>query len=698
MVSSRKFRERLRERALTAFPENSRVRNLLLWLTKYLRLLGFLKYPGESSQPVSTVRAPQVSIVIPSFNNASLTFRCVGSIRAHPPEVSYEIIVVDDGSSRLQSRRLTKLSGITLLLLKENIGYLRATNAGIKHATGEVTLLLNNDTLPQPGWLDALFENFTDPEVGLVGAKLIYPTGMLQEAGGVIFKDGSTANYGHGGNPHDARYSFRREAHYCSGAAIAVRSSLLAELGGYDEQYHNAYYEDTDLAMSIRAKGYRVIYEPRSSVIHVEHGSYNEHYKQPVTEMLTTNKGLFEAKWRDELQEFSSPGLLDLAITTLEIPQTAGSVLVIDSFPRWKHDSGALRLHEIISWYLDHNLGVILVTDLYGVEDFYVQDLERRGVRIIDARHPGLPNYLHHIEPGLVHAHVARVENMNYFMSSLAPVLKKVPLVYDTVDLHFLRHQRGFELSSVGGPRRRNREVEALKTEELGYIRDADVVNVVSPVEKNLLADLGISDNVVLLPNVHRYLSDVTHTVTHREGLLFVGNFDHSPNEDGLRWFLSEVYPLIQRTCGDVPVTVVGSPGPFFLQDQSRPALTIKGWVNDLTPLYDQARVSIAPLRWGAGIKGKIGEAWSYGLPVVTTDIGAEGMNVLHGEHALIANDPEAFALCIEKLLLDDVLWESLSRNGRHHVEQNLGMEVFSQAMQNNLDHLPGRQTTQNNN
>ena len=209
----------------------------MLWLTKYLRLLGFLKYPGESSQHMKAEHAPQVSIIIPSFNNASLTFRCVGSIRANPPLASYEIIVVDDGSSRLQARRLKKLSGITLVPLKHNVGYLRATNAGMQHALGEVTLLLNNDTLPQPGWLDALLGNFTDPEVGLVGSKLVYPTGVLQEAGGVIFSDGSAANYGRGGDPEDARYAFRREAHYCSGAAIAVRSDVLAQLGGYDERY-----------------------------------------------------------------------------------------------------------------------------------------------------------------------------------------------------------------------------------------------------------------------------------------------------------------------------------------------------------------------------------------------------------------------------------------------------------------------------
>ena len=688
-LSTRKLREQIRERVLTTFPENSWERNQLLWLTKYLRLLGFLKYPGESSRHETAKHAPQVSIIIPSFNNASLTFRCIANIRTFPTLASYEIIVVDDGSSRLQALRLRKLSGITLVKLKQNVGYLRATNVGIQKAVGRFTVLLNNDTLPQPGWLDALIGNFNNPDVGLVGSKLVYPNGVLQEAGGIIFSDGSTANYGRGDDPQDARYAFRREAHYCSGAAIAVRSDLLAQLGGYDDRYQNAYYEDTDLAMSIRAMGFRVIYEPRSVVVHIEHGSYNDQNNQPVTELLSTNKWLFETKWRDELQEFSPPTTGDLALVSMEIPDTVGNVLVIDSFPRWKHDSGALRLHEIISWYLAHNLGVILVSDLLTVERFYTEELERHGVHIIDAHHQGLSNFLVQIESTLIHAHVARVRYMHYFMSSLASSLKKVPLFYDTVDLHFLRHKRKLELIDADAPRRRIHEVEMLETQELRFIRQADVVAVVSPIEMQLLEKLGVADNVVLLPNTHRYLEKVNHTVEKREGLLFVGNFNHSPNEDGVKWFLSEVYPLIQNKLGDIPLTIVGAPGPFFLKSPRQPNVTITGWVEDLTPQYAKARVAIAPLRWGAGIKGKIGEAWSHGLPVVTTDIGAEGMDILQGEHALIANDPVAFASCVEELLTNDELWESLSQKGRQHVEQNFGLDAFSKSMENILDYIP---------
>ena len=434
--------------------------------------------------------------------------------------------------------------------------------------------------------------------------------------------------------------------------------------------------------------GYRVIYEPRSVVIHVEHGSYNDQHNQQVTELLSTNKWLFEAKWRDELQEFSPPTSGDLALVTLEIPGTAGTVLVIDSFPRWKHDSGALRLHEIISWYLDHNLGVILVSDLHAVEHFYIEELERRGVHILDAHHPGLPNYLQHIEPALVYAHVARVGYMIYFMSSLAPVLQKVRLVYDTVDLHFLRNQRQLEHTHVVTPRRRTHEVEKSKAQELSFIQQADVVAVVSPIELQLLEELGEADKVVLLPNAHRFLDTVAPTVEKREGLLFVGNFNHTPNEDGVKWFLSEVYPLIQRKLGDIPVTIAGAPAPYFLKNPTQPNVTITGWVEDLTPFYAQARVAIAPLRWGAGIKGKIGEAWSHGLPVVTTDMGAEGMDVVHGEHALIANDPATFASCVEELLLNDALWESLSRISRQHVEQHFGWEAFSRSMQNTLNSI----------
>jgi GT2 family glycosyltransferase len=673
---SRLKRHEIRAAVLHAFPETTATRNLLLALIKTLRLLSVLKYPGENELHLRVAGTPAVSIVIPTFNNASLTFRCVNSIRANPITASFEIIIVDDGSRFLHKRRLRGLSGVTVVSLRKNGGFILACNAGVAKARAEIVVMLNNDTYPHAGWLDALMGNFLEPKIGLVGAKLIYPDGTLQEAGGIIFSDGSAANYGRGGSPDDPQYTYRRDTDYCSGAAIAVRRALLVESGGFDTRFENAYYEDTDLAMRIRSLGYRVLYEPASVVTHIENATYSE----SASTLMAKNKKTFERKWQTELTTFASRIDYYQSSNLRRNLDPRPTILILDDFPRWKHDSGALRLRHIIRTYLNRDFRVTLVSAFTGVEPSYLAEMMHLGVQIVNQHNPDLLKYLKSVEFDLVFAHVARVHYMRFFMETIAPQLRALPLLYDTVDLHFLRNERELALNEGSVPRRRAQEIDVRRNEELGFIAAADVALVVSTAEQNLLAELGVGANVAVVPNAHSLLPATGGTLG-REGLLFVGNFNHEPNEDAMNWFLNMVYPIIQDSAGDITVTLVGTPAPVHLEHHSRPAVKTLGWVENLAPVYARARVAIAPLRYGAGIKGKVGEAWSHGVPVVMTDVGAEGMHVVSGETALLANTAQEFAAAVLALLREDAPWLSLAKNGRLHVETHFGLEPFTQAL-----------------
>src|SRR5690606_33215558 len=182
-----------------------------------------------------------------------------------------EIIVVDDASPGDSLAKLRQVDGIRLHARAANGGFIAACNDGAALARGEFLVFLNNDTVPQPGWLDALLATFDDhPDAGLAGAQLVYPDGRLQEAGGVVFADGHGWNYGRHGDPADCRFNYLRDADYLSGAAIAIPRALFASLGGFDTRYAPAYYEDTDLAFAVRAAGRRVLYQPASVVVHDE--------------------------------------------------------------------------------------------------------------------------------------------------------------------------------------------------------------------------------------------------------------------------------------------------------------------------------------------------------------------------------------------------------------------------------------------
>ena len=197
---------------------------------------------------------PRASIVIPVYNQFAHTLTCLRALGEHPPQAAVEIIVVDDGSSDATTSALPQVAGLRYHRRASNGGFIAACNDGAALARGDCLVFLNNDTVPQPGWLDVLLRTFDEhPGTGLVGAQLLYPDGRLQEAGGVVFADGSGWNYGRFGAPGDCRYAYVRDCDYASGAAIAIPRALFAELGGFDTRYAPAYYEDTDLAFAVRA-------------------------------------------------------------------------------------------------------------------------------------------------------------------------------------------------------------------------------------------------------------------------------------------------------------------------------------------------------------------------------------------------------------------------------------------------------------
>ncbi|MCF8815479.1 glycosyltransferase family 2 protein, partial [Xanthomonas campestris pv. campestris] len=246
---------------------------------------------------------PQVTVVIPVYNQIAHTLACLRALAAHPPALGIEIVVVDDGSSDATATNLPHVQGLHYHQRARNGGFIAACNDGIGLARGDYVVLLNNDTVPQPGWLDRLIGTFTaHPSAGLVGAQLLYPDGRLQESGGVVFGDGSAWSYGRFESAEDPRYAYVRQMDYCSGAAIALPRALLQTLGGLDRRYMPAYYEDTDLAFAVRAAGHSVLVQPASVVVHDEGTSNGTDTRTGVKAYQVRNRSVFAEKWQQVLQ------------------------------------------------------------------------------------------------------------------------------------------------------------------------------------------------------------------------------------------------------------------------------------------------------------------------------------------------------------------------------------------------------------
>ena len=622
---------------------------------------------------VPTSSVPRASIVIPVFGAFAHTLACLRAIAAHPSVAAFEVIVVDDASPDDSLANLRAIDGIRVHARAANGGFIAACNDGASLARGDVLVFLNNDTVPQPGWLDALLDTFdAHPDTGLVGAKLLYPDGRLQEAGGVVFADGSGWNYGRFDDPGDCRYAHLRDADYVSGAAIAIPRTLFERLGGFDTRYAPAYYEDTDLAFAVRDAGLRVLVQPASMVVHDEGTTSGTDINAGPKAAQVRNQAVFAGKWRDALAMHLPAGSVP---TPALLHRRQRQVLVIDALtPQQDRDSGSLRLVNLMRLLIDEGAHVVFMPANRCSDGAYTSALQRMGVECWHAPYAArFPSWLREHGPRFDVALVSR----HYVASEMLPLLREYApnarVLFDTVDLHYLRERRAAEL---GGDAAAMRAAMRTRERELALIRDADATLVVSEVERALLAVDAPGADVRVLSNLHRD-APPGPAWSQRKGLLFVGGFRHPPNVDAVLWFAREVFPRIRATQPSLGFDCVGGDvPPEIAQLADIPGVRIHGHVPDLQPLLDGARVSIAPLRYGAGVKGKVNQAMAHGLPVVATSAAVEGMHLRDGEDVLVADDAAAFADAVRRLHGDDALWSRLSANGRDNVARHFSLDA----------------------
>lgn len=609
------------------------------------------------------VHQPRVSIVIPVHGKSHLTVMCLSSIAAAGSAVPYEVIVVDDNSPDDTTAMLRRVKNVKVVHNRDNLGFTRACNAGIAEARGEYTLLLNNDTEVTAGWLEALVRTADDdPTVGVVGAKLVYPDGILQEAGGIIWNDGSGMNFGRGEDPDKPEYNYAREVDYCSGAAILVRSDLLDGLGGLDERFAPAYYEDTDLAFAARSLGYKVIYQPKACVVHHEGGSHGTDLNAGIKRYQNRNRLIFLQKWEKELSAQYPPVGTD-PLLARDRRRGPRAVIIDHMVPLYDQDSGSVRMLALVSILIELGFVVSFVPGNKAEMQPYTDHLQQMGVEVLYGDIE-LGPHLRGIGRDLTLCILSRPNIACEFIGTVRAHVPWATIVYDTVDLHYVRERRYGEILGDLGACRAS---DATREIELAMVRAADLTLTVSPEERQTLLGEVPDATIFVVPNIHAD-RPVSLERDQRHGLLFVGSFLHDPNRDAAHHLVRDVMPLLRRALPEVRLTIAGSNPTPDIEALATHDVEVLGWVPELEPLYEQSRIFVAPLRYGAGMKGKIGESLSNGVPTVTSTIGAEGMGLVHGEHVLVADDPASFADEVVRLYSDKELWSRLAEQGRSHI------------------------------
>lgn len=629
----------------------------------------------------------RVRIVIPVFNHFQHTYHCLKSIAELPDLTEYEVVVVDDCSTDETTEKIQLVEGIRYIRQKQNGGFINSCNTGAKDCQAEFLLFLNNDTEVHTGWLDTLVETFEQKkDAGLVGSKLVYPDGRLQEAGGIVFSDGSGWNYGRLDDPEKAEYNHLREVSYCSGASILIRTTLFNTLGCFDKRYIPAYYEDTDLAFAVRDAGLKVYYQFASVITHFEGVSSGTDLSSGTKKYQLVNQKKFVDKWQQVLKHQPVPGS---DIQHGRFQSGCRKILIMDACtPTPDQDSGSLRMFNLIRIMMGMGYHVSFMPENLSYSDGYTKTLQKQGVECLYAPQYKTPlDYLQAYGYSLDVVFISRYYVASPVITFIAEYAPQAQVVFDTVDLHYLREQRMAELEKSQSLAK---TAESTKQKELSIVKQSDVTLVVSPYEQNVLKQEVPGANVQILSNIHQVYG-CQKGFHERRDIMFIGGYQHTPNVDGILWFCDEIFPRVKESIDDIQLHIIGSKAPEEVEKLGeRKNIQFHGFVENIEPFMQNIRVAVAPLRYGAGVKGKVNMSMSYGQPVVGTEIAVEGMYTTHGVDVLMSDDAEEFAKLIQQLYSDEVLWNTVSEGGIDNVRKWFSFQaaqtqlkaIFSQTKQ----------------
>jgi len=609
-----------------------------------------------SSLRFAAVANPDVSVIIPVYNQLRYTVASLASLQACRDPLTLEVIVIDDGSSDDSQRVLSSIPGIRYYRNEANTGFVGSCNRGAQLATGTYILFLNNDTRVGDGTLGAMVETFQyHPNAGLVGAKLIYPDGRLQEAGGAVFSDASAANLGHGQDPDHPDYSYLRDVDYCSGACIMLPRTFFLELGSFDPIYTPCYYEDTDLAFKVRQAGRRVLYQPLARVEHYEGATSGTDLSTGPKSYQERNRYIFFEKWAKQLAlHRAGPGAPS--------PGDSRRILSIENqVPRASRSSGALRISTILRLLVEAGHSVTLLPDDLVAPPGDARDLQQGGIRVLSKPH--FADSKTYLQAHATEFDVVILGGYNIARRHLETIRAASPatrIIFDTVDLHYLRETGQAKLLGDDALRR---HAQQTRVEEVSLVSKADLTWVVSPIEQAALKREAPAAKVEIVSNLLDVHASATPFAMRRD-LLFIGGFSHAPNLDAVTFFVREVWPAVLSGIPDAKFHIIGDAPPPEIQALASESIIVTGYLPDVKPAFDGIKLSVAPLRFGAGVKGKINQSMSYGVPVVATPVAVEGMQLTPEENVLVADTSAQFAARIIELYHSEVLWNRLSANG----------------------------------
>ena len=624
-----------------------------------------------TSPSADAFASPRASIVVLGWRLADHLDACLRSLSAclYCAVTPAEVIVVLNGATPDVADIAAAHPWVRVVHSSVNLGFAGGCNLGRSVARGEYLVLLNDDAMVEPGWLDALVATADeDAQVGAVGSRILYPEGQLQEAGSVLWANGSTACIGDGDDGESHSWAWARRVTYCSACSLLVRATAWDRVGGLDEAFFPGYFEDVDFCLALAEAGWRIVYQAGSVVRHHRSMSLGDDERRLA---FQSGRSRLSEKWPTSLSARRSPRGIDranLSVAARVDERATLRVLVIDDrLPAQGVGSGFGRMFTAVRAMKDARCDVaVKATDILGSDPI---KLEQRGVEVV---YEAMEVFLSRVDVAIDVVVISRPNNGRAWLQVVREALPWAAIVYDAEALYHRRMQAQSRLTGDVGMLA---EAEEMAATEVALVREADASVFISDHERNhiverLATSTGLDDGrreqggscFVVEPHAETPIIDDGPSFDERFRMIFVASWlsgGASPNGDGLRWFVSEVLPLVRAALPWVTLTVTGANPPVELLELQREGVEFSGFVDDLPGLMDTARVAIAPIRYGAGVKLKVLDAIGRRVPVIATTIGAEGLPQWATSGVTVSDDADVQAAALVEILACEKAWSA---------------------------------------